>query len=96
MKYRIYADRVKLYNSYLVSKTKFSRELTLIRNLHPSCRLWQRDEDNIRREWAAHNFAYSLGINREKSTDVDLEYEPKWYTNIKYFIIGSLALLIIK
>lgn len=96
MKYKIYGDRVKLFDSYLVPKKKFSRELGMIRNLHPSCRLWKRSEGNIRREWASHNLAYSLGINRAKTIDVDLDYEPKWYHNLFYWITGNIALLFIK
>lgn len=96
MKYKIYADRVKLFDSYLVPKAKFSRELGSIRNLHPSCRLWKRSENNIRREWAAHNLAYSIGINRGRTTDVDLDYEPKWYHNLIYWVVGNVALWVIK
>lgn len=96
MKYKIYADRVKLFDSYLVPKAKFSRELGSIRNLHPSCRLWKRSDRNIIREWAAHNLAYSLGINRAKTTDVDLDYEPKWYHNLIYGVVGTIALWVIK
>lgn len=96
MKYKIYADRVKLFDSYLVPKAKFSRELGSIRNLHPSCRLWKRSDRNIIREWAAHNLAYSLGINRAKTTDVDLDYEPKWYHNLIYGVVGAIALWVIK
>lgn len=96
MKYKIYGDRVKLFDSYLVSKKKFSRELGMIRNLHPTCRLWKRSEKNIIREWSAHNLAYSLCINRAKTTDVDLDYEPKWYHNLLYWITGNIALLFIK
>lgn len=96
MKYKIYGDRVKLFDSYLVPKKKFSRELGMIRNLHPTCRLWKRSENNIRREWASHNLAYAIGINRDRTADVDLDYEPKWYHNLFYFIIGTIALCVIK
>ena len=96
MKYKIYGDRVKLYDSYLVSKSKFSRELEKMRNLHPSCRLWFRSEGNIKREIAAHNLAYMLCFKREKTKDCDLDYEPKWYMNLFYAIVGTIALWVIK
>ena len=96
MKYKIYGDRVKLIDSYLVPKSKFGRELGAIRNLHPSCRLWKRSEGNIKREWAAHTLAYNLGIRREKTGDVDLDYEPKWYHNLAYWVVGNIALWVIK
>ena len=96
MKYKILGNRVKLLNSCEVKKANFSRELDKIRNLHPTCRLWHRSEANIKREWAAHNWAYSLGIKRDKSESVDLEYEQKWWVSLAYFIVGNIALIFIK
>ena len=96
MKHKIYGSRVKLFDSYLVSKTRFETELNVIRYLHPTCRLWKRSIGSLRREWAAHNWAYSLGIRRDRTADVDLEYEPRWYHKFLYGIVGTIALLIIK
>lgn len=96
MKYKIYNDRIKLIGSHLVSKKNFFRELIQIGNLHPSCGIWKRSVNNIRREWAAHNLAYSLGIRRDRTADVDLNFEQKWYEKLAYFVIGSFALLVIK
>ena len=96
MKYKILGDRVKLFDSYAVSKKKFTKELNSIRNLHPACLLWNRSESSLRREWAAHNLAYALGINRDKTKDADLNFEQKWYEKLGYFIVGSIALLVIK
>lgn len=96
MKYKILGDRVKLLDSYAVSKKKFSKELNSIRNLHPACLLWNRSESSLRREWASHNLAYMLNIRRDKTADVDLNFEQKWYEKLGYFIIGSIAMLVIK
>lgn len=96
MKYKIYGSRIKLIDSYLVNKSNFQKELDKIRNLHPSCRIWKRSDANIKREWAAHVLAYNLGIRRDKTEDTDLDYEPKWWMSLFYFIVGSIALIIIK
>lgn len=96
MKYRIFNDRIKLLDSYLVLKGKFSSELTAIRNLHPSYPIWERSEASLKREWATHNLAYSLGINRKKTADCDLNYETKWYHKLAYGVIGTIALWVIK
>lgn len=96
MKYRIFADRVKLIDSYLISRKKMGRELQSIRNLHPSCPLWQRSEGSLKREWASHNLAYILGIRRSKTKDCDLNYIPKWYNNLIYGVVGTIALWVIK
>lgn len=96
MKYKILGNRVKLIDSHLVKKADFSLELKKIRNLHPSCPLWARSEMSIRMEWSSHNLAYLLGINRNKTKDADLNFEQKWYEKLGYFIVGSIALLVIK
>ncbi len=96
MKNKILADRVKLIDSYLVSKKKMGRELQSIRNLHPACPLWQRSEGSLKREWASHNLAYILGIRRSKTKDCDLNYTPKWYHNLAYGVVGTIALAVIK
>lgn len=96
MKYKILADRVKLIDSYLVSKKKMGRELQSIRNLHPACPLWQRSEGSLKREWASHNLAYILGIRRSKTKDCDLNYDQKWYVKLAYGVVGTIALCVIK
>ena len=96
MKYKIYNDRIKLIGSCFISKSKFKSELDRIRNLHPTCRLWNRSESSIKREWAAHNWAYSLGINKSNTADADINFEQKWYVKLAYFVVGSIALLVIK
>lgn len=96
MRYKIYGDRIKLFDAYMIPKGSYVRELEKIRNLHPSCRVWRRSVGNIRREWAAHALAYSLGIRRDKTESVDLEYEQKWWMSLAYFIVGNIALIFIK
>ena len=96
MKYKIFGDRVKLIDSYLVSKSNFDYELAKMMNLHPTCLLWQRSEASLKREWGAHNLAYDLGIKRNKTKDCDLNYEQPWYTKLMYWIVGNVALWLIK
>ena len=96
MKYKIFGNRIKLYDSCFVPKARFKAELDRIRNLHPTCHLWARSDSSLRREWAAHNWAYALGIKRDKSADVDLNFEQKWYSKLAYFLVGTIALWVIK
>lgn len=96
MQYRVYGDRVKLFDSYLVPKDRFEVELNVIRYYHPTCRLWKRSIGSLRREWAVHNLAYALGIKRNKTKDCDLEFEQTWYNKLAYAIIGTIAFIFIK
>ena len=96
MKYKVYDNRVKLIDSYLVPKAKFGRELTSIHNLFPSLPLWGRSDRSMRCEWATHNLLYSLGIKRDKTKDCDLNFSLPWYMKFTYAVVGTLALLIVK
>ena len=96
MKYKILDNCLKLYDSYMVPKSQFSDELEKIRNLYPSCRVWNRSEASLKREWATHNLLYALGMYRERTADCDLNHEHKWYENIAYWIVGTIALWVIK
>ena len=96
MRCKIYGDRVKLFDSYAVSKSKFKYELDKLYNLHPTCRLWYRSTGSLINEWRSHNLAYKLGIKRDKTKDCDLNYELKWYQNLCYWIVGNIAWLFIK
>ena len=96
MDYKIFGDRVKIFDAHLVPKARYEPELNVIRYYHPTCRLWKRSIGSLRREWAAHVLAYNLGIRRDKTADVDLDYEPRWYHNLFYGVAGTIALLFIK
>ena len=96
MKYKIFGNRIKLYDSCFVQKGRFQFEIDKIRNLHPTCHIWARSDSSLRREWAAHNWAYALGIKRDKSADVDLNFEQKWYKKLLYGTVGTIALWVIK
>lgn len=96
MRYKIFSNRIKLFDSCFISKDRFQFEIDKIRNLHPTCHLWARSDCSIKREWAAHSLAFNWGIRRDKTADVDLEFEQKWWMSLFYFIVGNIALLIIK
>lgn len=96
MLYRVYKDRIKLYNSYEISKKLFTAELLDIKENNPDCALWNRSIASMRREWATHNLAYLLKIKRNKTKDCDLNFTQPWYLSFLYFIFGSVSLLIIK
>lgn len=51
-----------------------------------------RDIKDMVWEWRAHNLAYSLGVIRNKTKDVDLNTDQKWYTKIGYMLLSPLYL----
>ena len=95
MNYKVLPDRLKLLDSYLVPKARYEAELNVIRYNEPKCPVWKRSIGSMRREWAAHDLAYSLGIRRDKTADCDLNYNPKWYHNLLYGVVGTIALWLV-
>lgn len=88
--------KIKLIGSHSVSKVRFDAELNDIHERFPSHVIWKRSMDSLRREWAAHNLAYNLGIRRDKSADTDLNYPQSWYVRLLYRVTGSIALRLIR
>lgn len=91
MKYKVYNNRIKLIDSFRVSKYDMLDELELIRLETFGSGVWKRLMRSLYFEWVAHNALYALGFARGKTKDVDLEYTPKWYISALYGILGRLA-----
>lgn len=96
MECKVKENRIKVYDSYLVRKADFEKELADIKNRYTGHCVWNRSIQSLKREWAAHNLLYSLNIRREKTKDVDFDYPQGFFHRFAYFILGSFALLVIK
>ena len=96
MRYKITDNNIHLIDSYLIPKEKMVWELIKIRNLHPSCPVFQRSFRSLKAEWCSHNAAYFLGIKRERTKDVDLNYPQPWYVRLGYYVGGAIVYPLIK
>lgn len=96
MNFKVFPSRIKLYDSAFVAKSDFEKELEDVKRQTPGHPTWERTMKSLRREWAAHNLAYALGIRRSKTKDVDLEYPQKFFAKIFYAIAGLLSMLFIR
>lgn len=84
MKYTITADNLHIVDSWKVSKKDMDSVLSKIWNKHPNSRVWKRTPFSLRMEWVCHNFLFSIGYKRARTTDVDLDYpadRPEWLYN---------------
>lgn len=93
-KYTITKNNLHIVDSCQVSKKNFGRTLTSIKNFHPKSDVWKRSDKSLKREWAVHNFSYSLGLFRSRTKDVDLNYPNRWAW--LYNIVGALVWIFIK
>ena len=91
MRYKILENRIKLIDSYMMSKNEFIAALDEIRKLYPSHVAFKRSRRSMILEWEAHNFLYWLGIKKDKTADVDLEYPQTWLKRLGYGFLGVLG-----
>ncbi len=89
-------NNIHFINSFEIPKTLLQPTLTGICRKHPTLNVWKRTINSLKKEWATHNLCYKLGIARNRTKDVDLNYPLKWYMRILYSVIGTVALWIIK
>lgn len=94
-KYTISETCLHIVDSYSIPKAQFTSIFKQIRAFHPKSKVWQRSNKSLRREWAVHNFLYSIHFKRAQTKDVDLDYpcdKPEWL----YKIVGFLVWLFVK
>lgn len=98
LKYKLSKSVLKIYDSYKVSKKDFVSVLTHIAYAEDAYdTIFEfRGAKNMRREWAVHNCLYNFGIEKERTKDVDFEFEQKWYWTISYAICFPIAWLLIR
>lgn len=90
MTYKITTSNLHIEDSYLIEKRLFSRRLNSIKAIHPNSDVWKRSMKSLEREWAVHNALYSLGIEKERTRSVDLNYPQKWYVKFAYAVAGYI------
>lgn len=83
-----------ILDSYIVkSKRDMKSILEIIRsNVSDRCAIHKRSISGMIYEWRVHNLLYSLGIQRERTKDVDLNIGQPWYIKALYFIVSPLYL----
>lgn len=90
-------NNIHITASCAYSKKSFDDVFYFLRQHYPSnAVLVNRNNYSLSCEWATHNLLWDLHIFRSHTADVDLNYPQKWYEKIGYFLVGSIALLLIK
>ncbi len=96
MRYKILGNRIKIFDSYTMSKAEFSEALDEIQKLYPEHVAFRRTRRSMYLEWMAHNFLFRMGIRKDKSADVDLEYPQSWFKRLGYGILGIFGKIFFK
>lgn len=90
MEYKVSNDNIHITDSYKITDADdMYSVLDSIRFAHPNCRVFKkRGYESMIREWKSHNRLYRLGLWKEHTKDVDLNWPQKWYEKVIYFILG--------
>ena len=91
MNFVVKPGRIKLLDSYRVSKWDYLWNLEKIRLQTWGSEVWKRSMASLMREWSCHNALYALGIRRDKTKDCDLNASLPWYASALYWVFGALV-----
>lgn len=80
------SNNIHIEDSYKCKYIKDMKNiLKYIKSQDPKC---TRNIFGMINEWRSHNLLYSIGLYRERTKSVDLEYNSKWYYSIAYFCMS--------
>lgn len=97
VEYHVTDNNISIKDSYKVSKHDFRTVLNQINDDYPTNNVINnRSFKSMIKEWSAHNFLYMLGLWRNRTKTVDLNYPQKFKEKIVYFIFGWFCWLFIK
>lgn len=85
-------NNTQIKDSYLVRSRKDMK--SILRQIQmPNFSNYACDRRTIKsmvREWCSHNLLYDLGLWKDRTRDVDLNYPTKWYEDVGYFVLSLL------
>lgn len=88
---------IHISDSYLTPKADFDKVLNAYSKRHPGNEVFRfRSRFSLKTEWATHNALYGLGIRREQTKDLDLNYPQKVWERLAYPLIGCVVWPFIK
>lgn len=84
---------VHIEDSYTVDKRSIMRDVIKdLKNTFSATVLTNRSTCSMVFEWVGHNNLYKLGLWRDHTKDVDLEWPQKWYDKLAWFLLGLIKL----
>lgn len=95
MEKKVSIKNIHIEDSYNYPKSEMIPELEAIKVYHPECEVFKRSMFSLKCEWITHNALYALGLWKDRTKDVDLDYpcdKPEWV----YMVLGILVWPFIK
>jgi hypothetical protein len=89
-------DKIHITDSYRVYKNEILPIIQELRAKYPLNKvLNNRSDSSLKYEWLTHTLLYKMGICKERTKDLGLEYPQSWILKVGYRIIGFIAQLIL-
>lgn len=84
----ILLNRIKIMDSYKITDRRKMHEIIYSLQYEHHEIKFNRSNEDLVSEWVAHNRLYKLGIKRDKTKDVDLEFKESKLNMFLYKIFG--------
>lgn len=83
----------QMKDSYLIRKKEVETSIKMadLCKKNPESILNHRSMFSMKMEWATHKMLYKLGIQRDRTKDLDLDWPQPWYMRVGYIIAGILS-----
>lgn len=83
-------NNTTIFDSYKVKNPKDMKSILygIRKRVVPNYAINKRKVSSMIQEWRVHNLLYSLGIERNRTKDVDLDINQPWYNKVLYFILS--------
>lgn len=89
LKLSISTNNINIKNSYKIRGRKnILSVIKQIKEKYPEHDINKLSNFILVQEWASHNLCYIFNIHRDRTRDVDLDCNKKWYSKIMYAVIG--------
>lgn len=85
-------SNTKIIDSYKV-KNKWDMKFILYQirdRVTKDKAIHNRSISSMVNEWSVHNLLYSLGIQKDRTKDVDLNINQPWYIKVGYFLLSPI------
>lgn len=87
-------NNIQIVDSYEVSKYRFDGIIERIKNGFPNHIVaLNRSNNSIKKEWAVHNLLYKLGLWRNRTQNLDINYPLSDFEKVIYNIFGHICLI---
>ena len=94
--YIVSPNNIHLESSFRVPEEDFECELKAIREQYPDSQVWNRSIESLKREWATHNAFHAMGIFRNRTAHMDLNWPQPLFVRVGYAILGRVVWPFIK